>query len=118
MLRIENIYNLLDWGRLLENLLFFELKRRQKEVFYFREKGECDFIIRTGNKITEAIQVSLGLRSGANEEREIAGIREALEYFKLKTGIILTKHKNDTIRENGFTIKLIPVWEWLLGDVE
>lgn len=115
---IVSFYFSEDEGRLLENLVFIELKRRQKEVFYFREKGECDFIIRTGNKITEAIQVSLGLRTGANEEREIAGIREALEYFKLKSGTILTKHKNDTIRENGLTIKLIPVWEWLLGGVE
>lgn len=115
---IVSFYFSEDEGRLLENLVFIELKRRQKEVFYFREKGECDFIIRTGNKITEAIQVSLGLRTGANEEREIAGIREALEYFKLKSGTILTKHKNDIIRENGLTIKLIPVWEWLLGGVE
>ena len=112
---IVSFYFSEDEGRLLENLVFIELKRRQKEIFYFREKGECDFIVRTGTKITEAIQVSLDLRTGANEEREITGILKALEYFKLKSGIILTKHKSDTIRKNGFTIRLIPIWEWLLG---
>jgi hypothetical protein len=106
-----------DEGRLLENLVFIELKRKGKEIFYFRGRKECDFMIRKGSKITEAIQVSLSLQGGVNEEREVGGILEALENFKLKTGIILTKHQEGTIRRNNFTIKLIPVWKWLLEDI-
>jgi len=34
-----------DLGKMLENQIFIELKRRDKELFYFQEKGECDFAI-------------------------------------------------------------------------
>jgi predicted AAA+ superfamily ATPase len=32
-------------GKLLENLVAIELRRRGKEFFYFRNKGECDFVL-------------------------------------------------------------------------
>jgi len=34
-----------DLGRLLENLVFIELKRRDLEIYYFKDKYECDFIV-------------------------------------------------------------------------
>ena len=36
-----------DAGRVLENAVFLELKRRGYEVFYFHEQGECDFVFKT-----------------------------------------------------------------------
>jgi hypothetical protein len=33
-------------GRLLENALFLELKRRGCDVYYFSWKNECDFLIK------------------------------------------------------------------------
>ena len=33
-------------GRLLENLVFLELKRQSKTVYYHHHKGECDFVIK------------------------------------------------------------------------
>ncbi|MFT4305084.1 MAG: ATP-binding protein, partial [Candidatus Woesearchaeota archaeon] len=33
-----------DLGRLLENIVFIELKRRNKEIYYHRDKHECDFV--------------------------------------------------------------------------
>src|SRR3989344_3678262 len=53
-----------DGGRLLENLVFIELKRKNKELYFFKEKNECDFVIKEQNKITQAIQVCYDL----NEE--------------------------------------------------
>ena len=44
-------------GRLLENIVFIELKIRGEEVYYFSGKNECDFLIRRGIQITSAIQV-------------------------------------------------------------
>ena len=38
-----------DAGRVLENIVFLELRRSGYEVFYFEEKRECDFIARTGD---------------------------------------------------------------------
>lgn len=102
-----------DKGRLLENLVFIELKRKNKEIYYFSEKGECDFIIRDGIKIKEAIQVCYDLNEG-NKEREINGLLEAMQKFKLKEGFILTyDYENDSILEDK-KIKTMPVWKWLL----
>ncbi|MBI4826801.1 MAG: ATP-binding protein [Nitrospirae bacterium] len=103
-----------DSGRLLENLVYIELKRRGQEIFYFRGKNECDFLLRTGSKITEAIQVSRELRRGVNEEREIKGVLEAALTCKLKTGTIITLHQEDEIKKDGVTIRLVPVWKWLI----
>ncbi|MEK6907615.1 MAG: ATP-binding protein, partial [Nanoarchaeota archaeon] len=47
-----------DAGKLLENLVFIELKRRKKEVYYHRDNYECDFIVKEKNKVNEIIQVT------------------------------------------------------------
>lgn len=49
-----------------------------------------------------------------NKDREIAGITEAMDKFKLKKGIILTEEQEDefSIAEKKVVVK--PVWRWLL----
>ncbi|MBU2637473.1 MAG: ATP-binding protein [Nanoarchaeota archaeon] len=100
-------------GRMLENAVFIELKRKNREVYYYADKGECDFIIREGAKAAEAIQVCHELNKG-NREREIAGILEAMDKFKLKCGLILTSEQSEEIMENGKKIIVMPVFKWLL----
>ncbi len=104
-----------DRGKLLENLVAVELKRREKEVFYHLEKHECDFIIRKGNSIAEAIQVCYDLNDD-NKAREIKGLMEALEKFKLKEGLILTNDQEEEITEGKKKIIVKPVWKWLLEE--
>lgn len=103
-----------DRGRLLENLVFIELKRRGQEVYYYKNKGECDFIVRDKSKIVSVIQVSQIIEKNLNEDREINGLMEAMAQFKLKEGIILTENQEQTIRKDKVVIRLIPVWQWLL----
>ncbi len=100
-------------GRYLENMVFLELKRRNKEVFYFSEKGECDFVIRKRNKIAEAIQVTECLDK-QNREREVDGLVSALKKFNLKFGLILTNDEEDKFQKDGKKIKVMPVWKWIL----
>ena len=61
----------------------------------------------------QAIQVCFDLNEG-NKEREISGLREAMEKFKLKTGLILTSNQEDEIKDKNKVIKVMPVWKWLL----
>jgi uncharacterized protein len=106
-----------DSGRLLENLVFIELKRRTTDVYYLRGKRECDFVIRNSGVITSAIQVCYEL-NGTNREREIGGLVEAMTDLGLEEGIILTYSQDETIPvENSRTITVMPVWRWLLGKV-
>lgn len=102
-----------DNGRLLENMVFLELKRRGKEIYFFKDKKECDFIIREKTKITEAIQVVFDLNKN-NRKREIDGLLEAMERFNLKNGLILTASQEETAKIGKLSIKIMPVWKWLL----
>lgn len=100
-------------GRLLENLVFIQLRRKNRLIFYFRQKGECDFLVKEKEKITQAYQVCYDLNED-NKEREIKGLLEAMSEFKLKRGLILTYNQDDEflIEEKKIIVK--PVWKWLL----
>jgi len=100
-------------GRKLENTVFIELKRRGKEVYYHREKHECDFLVREGLKIVEAIQVCYDFNE-ENEDREIKGLLEAITKHKLKEGLLLTYDEEKELIVENKKITVMPVWKWLL----
>ena len=103
-----------DFGKLLENLVFIELKRRYKEIYYHRKKYECDFLIKEKNKVVKAIQVSRILDD--NYKRESNGLIEAMDVYNLKEGAIITEETEDEKIIENKTIKIIPIWKWLLGN--
>ncbi|MBI2044434.1 ATP-binding protein [Candidatus Pacearchaeota archaeon] len=100
-------------GKNLENVVFIELKRRRKEVYYFSEKNECDFVIKDGSHIILAIQVCYDLNKD-NRDREVKGLLAALNNFKLKDGFIITSDQEENFEQEGKKIKVMPVWKWLL----
>lgn len=102
-----------DAGRLLENIVFLELKRKGFEVFYFEEKRECDYIAKTENNKLLPIQVSFELTE-ENSEREIGGLIEACSRLNLKEGIILTYDEEKEANINGINVKVLPAWKWLI----
>lgn len=103
-----------DNGRLLENLVFIELKRRGKEVYYHAQKHECDFVLKEKNRIVEAIQVCWSVYNPTTKDREIEGLVEAMTSYKLKEGLILTDEDEDEFTIKNFRIKVMPAWKWLL----
>lgn len=103
-----------DKGKMLENIVFINLRRRYKDIFYFRENRECDFVIKEGTKIKESIQVCYDL-NGDNQEREVNGLIESLEKFNLNKGLILTYKQEDELKIKNKKIKILPVWKWLIG---
>jgi uncharacterized protein len=103
-----------DSGKLLENLVFLELQRRREEIFYYKDKRECDFLVLKGLSVKEAIQVVLSLDNPETEKREIEGLWEAMEKFKLKKGLILTHSESRVIKKVGRTITVKPAYQWLL----
>ena len=102
-----------DKGKLLENVVYLHLKRKGYNVFYFSNKKECDFVIQVGTKIHNAIQVTHEINS-TNREREIQGLVEAMKYFKLKSGLILTNDQSEEIESEMLKITIKPVWRWVL----
>ena len=103
-----------DRGRLLENVIFLHLRMQMKEIYFHKVKKECDFVVREGNRIVQAIQVTTGLSDPEVRNREIEGLMEAMRTYDLREGIILTENEHDTIEMDGFRISVIPIWKWLL----
>ena len=104
-----------NFGRQLENVVFLQLKRLGFEVYYHRNKQECDFIIRDNGKIINAIQVSHSIDNVSVRSREINGLQEAMLQYDLNNGLIITEDEEEIISINELTIQVIPVWKWLLG---
>jgi len=106
-------------GRMLENIVFIELKRRGFEIFYHKMNKECDFIIRQANNIVAAIQVCQSLYNEKTKLREIEGLVEALKHYTLTEGIILTEHEEESFEHQldnmHFKIHVMPIWKWLIG---
>ena len=102
-----------DRGRLLENLVYIELKRREKKLYYFKDKSECDFLIQEKNNIVQAIQVTQKIDQ-TNEKREFKGLINAFERLNIKNGLILTENQNEVQTINSHKIIIQPIWQWLL----
>ncbi len=100
-----------DTGRLLENMVFLHFRRTKKELYYFRDKKECDFLIFDQGKCTLAIQVCADLNSD-NEAREISGLIEAMDAFGLKKGFILTLNQIDNFKPKDMEIDVVPAWKF------
>jgi len=99
-------------GKRLENLVFLQLLRQGKEIYYHHDKKECDFVVKEGLKVISAIQVSYELSDPRTRKREIDGLLEAMRKYKLQEGLILTLEGSGELKEKGITIR--PVWKWLL----
>jgi len=103
-------------GQLYENVVFTELKRRDREVYYWKNKmhQECDFIIKEGLRITELIQVCYNLDNPETKDREIKGILSAMKEFRLDSGLIITENYEGEETFKGRVIRFVPLWKWLL----
>lgn len=103
-----------DTGRLVENMVFLELKRRGKEIYYWSGKGEVDFVIKEGLHVNELIQVCWNIYDEDKKNAELKGLIEAMDEFNLKTGLMITEDSNLEENIGDKKIKYVPMWKWLL----
>ncbi|KKB57253.1 ATP-binding protein [Parabacteroides gordonii] len=96
-----------NMGRRLENLVFLHLRRKYKHIFYYKDRGECDFIAIEKSTVKEAIQVCLTI-TNENFDREYNGLLEAIQNLGIKQGTIVTLNQSDTFEKDGIIIKMMP----------
>ena len=90
-----------DKGRLLENVVFIHLKMQGQEIYFHKNRKECDFIIRKNNKIIQAIQVTLNLSDEKVRNREIDGLIDAMSTYDLQEGFIITENEESGCIQDG-----------------
>jgi len=98
-------------GHIYENIVFLELLRRNKELYYWKsQKGrEVDFVIKEGLDITEAIQVCYTLDDERTRQRELQALTEVKDALKVDRLTVITDDE-----ESHGEINIIPLWKWLI----
>ncbi len=71
-------------------------------------------MIKERNKIVQAIQVCVSLEDIDTKKREFKGLLDAMKTYELSEGLILTKDEEGEEVIDGKTIKILPIWKWLL----
>lgn len=109
-------------GKVAENLVAVELRRRQAqnpnlEAFYWRDHGqrEVDFVVKEGLKVRELIQVCWDVGDRETKRREVKALVKAMKEFRLKEGLVLTGDFEGEEKVDGRRILYKPLWKWLLG---
>jgi len=107
-----------DMGRLLENTVFLELKRRGHEIWFYKSQTgqEVDFLVNPNHPTL--IQVCYDLQNPKTRQRELSSLSAGMKDLSLNQGIILTKNDDEVINDNNLSISVIPVWKWLLSNDE
>ena len=110
-------------GRLIETVVFIELKKQELEnkidsIYYFKDyqQREVDFVIKEGLKVRQLIQVTYSSGKDEIDRREIKALLKASELLKCKNLICITWDFESEEEIKGKKIKFVPLWRWLLGN--
>ncbi len=106
-----------DYGRLIENIVFIELKRRSKgDLFYYKSTSgrEVDFIIKEGKKVSELIQVCYMLDDFVTKEREVKALLQGSEELRCDNLLIITWDYDGVEIVSGKEVRYVSLCKWLL----
>ncbi len=101
--------------KLLENLVFLNLKRKNLEIYYGRDDKakEIDFLVKHGNKFTK-IQVTLELNE-SNHARELSSFCLASKHdIKGKNLLLSLEDNEEEILYKNIKIEKKNIIKWLL----
>jgi len=115
-------------GRIYENTVFLELKRRQSlnnmtELFYYKtsQGHEVDFVVKRGVNVQHLIQVCYNIKDENVKKREIRSLIQSSKDLRCKSLIIITGDYEAEEEISWFgierKIKFIPLWKWMLTDL-
>ena len=98
-----------DTGRLMELAVFLELKRREAEVYHYKNHKEVDFMITKRGQPVELIQVTYALDSGDVRPREVEALKSAGRKMGVENLTVITWDYRD--EKDG--IRFVPLWCFL-----
>ncbi|MDY6788527.1 MAG: ATP-binding protein [Candidatus Nanohaloarchaea archaeon] len=115
-----------DMGRLYENLVAVELKKRALDgggrLFYYKnDQGhETDFVVKENEDIQKLIQVTYDISDEDTRKREIRGLINASKNLRCKNLLVITGDYEavEQVSWHGTDrkIEFIPLWKWLLKE--
>ena len=114
----ENAFSGENLGWRLETIVYLELLRRkagtENDIYYYQGRSaEADFVVCDGNKTLAVYQVSYDISNDKTRKREIKGCIAGAKATKCDNLFLITDHESEVIEEDGYTIQVVPIWEWL-----
>ena len=114
----ENAFSGENLGWRLETIVYLELLRRkagtENDIYYYQGRSaEADFVVCDGNKTLAVYQVSYDISNDKTRKREIKGCIAGAKATKCDNLFLITDHESEIIDKDGYTIQVIPIWEWL-----
>ena len=114
----ENAFSGENLGWRLETIVYLELLRRkagtENDIYYYQGRSaEADFVVCDGNKTLAVYQVSYDISNDKTRKREIKGCIAGAKATKCDNIFLITDHESEVIEEDGYSIQVVPIWEWL-----
>ena len=114
----ENAFSGENLGWRLETIVYLELLRRkagtENDIYYYQGRSaEADFVVCDGNKTLAVYQVSYDISNKKTRKREIKGCIAGAKATKCDNIFLITDHESEVIEEDGYSIQVVPIWEWL-----
>lgn len=107
-----------DLGRIAENIVFLNLFRENKDLYYWRDYSgkEVDFVVREKSNLEKLIQVCWRVEDKKTKERETSSLVKAMDKFNVREGLIITEdlEAQEKVNKNKKIIYK-PLWKWLLS---
>lgn len=103
-------------GQNLENIIYLELRRKEKEIFYYKTTNglEVDFLIKQDDSLT-LVQVCATLENEDTFKRELRVFAQAQKELNTNIrAIVVTFDETEIVEYNGIKVEIINVLEWLL----
>lgn len=104
-------------GRLFENALYLELKRKSDEIYYYKTQQdyEVDFVVKQGTALS-LFQVCLDLGQETTSLREVRSLVHAAQELGLNHAEIITADEERDFNIDGIAIKASPLYKFLLSN--
>ena len=114
----ENAFSGENLGWRLETVVYLELLRRkagtENDIYYYQGRSaEADFVVCDSNKTLAVYQVSYDISNEKTRKREIKGCIAGAKATKCDNIFLITDHESEVIEEDGYSIQVVPIWEWL-----
>ncbi|MCX6052742.1 MAG: ATP-binding protein [Campylobacterales bacterium] len=102
-----------DMSKLYENAVYLHLRRKTKNIYYYKQKQEVDFYAKLEDREI-LVNVSYDISNLQTREREINGLVEAMEYLNLKEAFLVTQSEESVVSVEDKTITILPLYKYML----
>ncbi|HDM77468.1 MAG TPA: ATP-binding protein, partial [Deltaproteobacteria bacterium] len=105
-----------QWGHLLENFVFTELRRKYRNIEYYKTSSgrEVDFVVTDIDGNRSLIQVAADITDLSTLKREQTALEEAMGELNISKSYVITLDRENIIKTTSGSIYILPAWLWAI----